>query len=75
MSELVLVKDGPNSKQYHRNEDGQPACGVRGHDSSDHWSEWGIEKANVWKTPCQRKRCYGDSAASESADGNEAQSA
>jgi len=72
MSDIVLVKDGQNSKTYHVDEDGTPACGVRDGANPEDWREWGIEKAKVWRAPCQRPGCYGESVEERAEDTTEA---
>jgi len=61
MCETVLVRRGRHGDVYHKDSgDGTPPCTVNSGDDPDNWNEWGIEKAEAWKEPCQNPDCYGD---------------
>jgi len=63
MTDDVLVKRGPNGNVYHKQTDeGLPCCGVNFNTEPDEWEEWDIEMAEAWKSPCQNKECYAETA-------------
>jgi len=56
----VVVKRTGSAEAYHRMQDGCPACKTNDHKKPELWKEWELDKAKVWKDPCQHPECFGE---------------
>jgi len=57
----VKIKRGGSGHKYHRiNKDGEVACNRSEREPEDSWKTWPLEKAQVWKDPCQNTKCFGE---------------